>query len=351
MAKQNNAKQNNAKQIADLGEFALIEHLTKDIKIKNKNILHGIGDDAAVYDIGNDFCNLVTSDLLVEGIHFDLVYTPLKHLGYKSVVVNLSDIYAMNATPKYITVSIALSNKFSLSAIEELYSGILFACKKYNVELIGGDTSSSLSGLFINISVIGEAKKSDIVYRSGAKVNDLICVSGNLGAAYLGLQILEREKKVFLEDSSIQPELEQYDYIIERFLKPEPRQDIIESLKKLNIIPHSMIDISDGLSSELLHICKQSNVGCKVFEDKLPVHQQSIISSEIFRLDPTIPAMNGGEDYELLFTVPLYQKELIETISDVYIIGYICENPEIKFLITRNEVELPLIAQGWVHNK
>lgn len=344
------ARKENAKQISDLGEFALIDYLTQDIEIKNTKIFRGIGDDAAVYDVGNNICNLITTDLLVEGIHFDLIYTPLKHLGYKSVIVNLSDIYAMNATPKYITVSIALSSKFSLAAIEELYSGIKYACDKYNVKLVGGDTSSSLSGLFISITAVGEANKDEIVYRTGAKANDLICVSGNLGAAYLGLQILEREKKVYMEDHSTQPELDQYDYIIKRFLKPEARRDIIENLKKFNIVPNSMIDISDGLSSELLHLCKQSKLGCKVFEDKIPIDIESATTAEIFRLDPTIPAMNGGEDYELLFTVPLSQKEIVEKIPDVSIIGFMCEDPKTKLIVARNGVELPLIAQGWVHN-
>jgi thiamine-monophosphate kinase len=334
------------KEISELGEFGLISHLTKDIKYTDKNLIKGIGDDTAVIKTGN-ICTLITTDLLAEGIHFNLIYSPLKHLGYKAVAVNLSDIYAMNAIPKYITVSIALSSKFSLNAVEELYSGIKLACQNYNVELVGGDTSSSLSGLFISITAIGEAKEEDIVYRNGAKPNDLICVSGDLGAAYLGLQLLEREKKVFLSDISIQPKLEGFEYIIERQLKPEPRRDMIEALKKNKIKPTSMIDISDGLSSELLHLCKNSNLGCKIFEEKLPVHPQSITASEMFRLDSSLAALNGGEDYELLFTVPLNKKDDIEKIADISIIGYMVEDTEEKKLITKNGVELELKAQGW----
>ena len=339
-------KSKTIKQISELGEFGLIDHLTKDIKIKNQSLIKGIGDDAAVFETNGKY-NLITTDLLVEGIHFDLIYTPLKHLGYKSVVVNLSDIYAMNATPKYITVSIAVSSKFSLNAIEELYKGILLACEKYNVELIGGDTSSSLSGLFINITAIGECSKEEIVYRSGAKKNDLICVSGDLGAAYLGLQLLEREKKIFLSDTAIQPQLEGYEYIVERQLKPEARKDIIELLKKHNLQATSMIDISDGLSSELLHLCKNSKLGCKVFEDKIPVNSQSITVAEMFRLDSSLAALNGGEDYELLFTIPLEKREEVEKIPDISIIGYMTSSADEKVFVTRNGVELELKAQGW----
>jgi thiamine-monophosphate kinase len=344
MAK-NNTK---VEQISDIGEFALINRLTKKNISKDKSVIKGVGDDAAVIDCG-EFCNLVTTDLLVEGIHFDLIYTPLKHLGYKSVVVNLSDLYAMNAVPKYITVSIAISSKFSLNAIEELYSGILLACEKYGVELIGGDTSSSLSGLFISITAIGQAQKNEIVYRSGASKNDLICVSGDLGAAYLGLQILEREKKVFLSDNSIQPELEQFNYIVERFLKPEAAKNIIDDFKQHNIQPTAMIDISDGLSSEMLHLCKQSKLGCKLFEDKIPLHQQTISTAEMFRLEPLIPALNGGEDYELLFTIPLADKDKIEKIPSVSIIGFMTAHNDKKLLISRNGAEIPLVAQGWQH--
>ncbi len=334
------------RQISELGEFGLIDHLTSDLKTINEDIVKSVGDDAAVYDCG-EMCNLITTDLLVEGVHFNLIYTPLKHLGYKAVAVNLSDLYAMNAKPKYITVSIAISNKFSVNAIEDLYSGIKLACQRYNVDLIGGDTTSSLSGLFINITAIGEAKKEDIVYRGGASKNELICVSGDLGAAYLGLQLLEREKKMFLSDTSIQPKLDGYEYIVERQLKPEPRRDIINRLKEAGIKPTSMIDISDGLSSELIHLCKNSNLGCKVFEDKIPINPQSSAASEMFRLDPSLPAMNGGEDYELLFTVPIDKKEDIEKMEDVTIIGYMCDEKEGKTFVPRNGQELELKAQGW----
>ncbi|MDD2635005.1 MAG: thiamine-phosphate kinase [Bacteroidales bacterium] len=339
-------KKRTIRQISDLGEFGLIDHLTSDLKIRHKELLKSVGDDAAVFESGNE-CSLVTTDLLVEGVHFNLIYTPLKHLGYKAVVVNLSDLYAMNSTPKYITVSIALSGKFSVEAIDELYEGIKLACDRFNVDLIGGDTTSSLSGLFINISAIGTAKKEDIVYREGANKNDLICVSGDLGGAYMGLQLLEREKKLFLSDTGIQPKLDGYEYIIERQLKPEPRRDIIESLKAADIKPSSMIDISDGLSSELLHLCKHSDLGCKIFEDKIPVNPQTKSVSEMFRLDPSLPALNGGEDYELLFTVPISKKEEIEKIKDISIIGYMCDKAEGKYFVPRNGQDLVLKAQGW----
>lgn len=339
-------EENKVKQISELGEFGLIDHLTSGIKNKNEKLVKGVGDDAAVYENEGE-CNLVTTDLLVEGIHFDLIYTPLKHLGYKAVVVNLSDLYAMNATPKYITVSIAISGKFSVDAIEQLYEGINLACERFNVDLVGGDTTSSLSGLFINITAIGSAKKEDIVYRSGAQKNDLICVSGDLGAAYLGLQLLEREKKVFLADTKIQPKLEGFDYIVERQLKPEPRRDIIASLKEAKIKPNSMIDISDGLSSELLHLCKHSDLGCKVYEDKIPVHPQSEEACEMFRLDTSLAALNGGEDYELLFTVPVAMKEEVEKIEDVKVIGYMCDKSEGKTFVPENGAEIELKAQGW----
>lgn len=333
-------------EVSELGEFGLIEHLTKDFTVIDKNLVKGVGDDCAVFECG-DICNLVTTDLLVEGIHFNLIYTPLKHLGYKAVAVNLSDIYAMNATPKYITVSIAMSRKFSVTAIEQLYEGIRLACDRFDVELIGGDTTSSLSGLFINITAIGQAKKDDIAYRSGAKNNDLICVSGDLGGAYLGLQLLEREAKIYMDDKDMQPELEGYEYVIERQLKPEPRRDIVRELARRGIVPNSMIDISDGLSSELLHICKESKCGCRVYEDKIPIHDQTEYVSEKFHLDPSLAAMNGGEDYELLFTVPLNKKEIVEEMPDVSIIGYICDAEQGNKFVARDGVELDLKAQGW----
>ena len=333
-------------EISELGEFGLIEHLTKDLNVIDKKLIKGIGDDCAVFECG-DICNLVTTDLLVEGIHFNLIYTPLKHLGYKAVAVNLSDIYAMNGTPKYITVSLAISRKFSVPALEQLYEGIKLACDRFDVELIGGDTTSSLSGLFINITAIGQAKKENIAYRNGAQKNDLICVSGDLGGAYIGLNVLEREAKIYMEDKDMQPELEGYEYVIERQLKPEPRRDIVREFAKLGITPNSMIDISDGLSSELLHICNDSGVGCRVYEDKIPIHEQTETLSNRFRLDPSLAAMNGGEDYELLFTVPLDKKDIIEKMNDVSIIGYICDTKEGKKFVARNGVELDLKAQGW----
>lgn len=340
-------KKNQLNEISNLGEFALIDRLSKKFTITDKKLVKGIGDDAAVFEASKDNCFLVATDLLVEGIHFDLIYSPLKHLGYKAVAVNLSDIYAMNAKPKYITVSIAISKKFSVQALDLLYEGINLACERFDVELIGGDTTSSLSGLFINITVIGEAKKDEIVYRSTAKKNDLICVSGDLGAAYMGLQILEREKEVFMQDPQIQPDLQGYDYIIERQLKPEPRRDIINRLKEAGIKPNSMIDISDGLSSEVLHLCKQSNLGAVIYEDKIPINQQTAQAAEMFRLLPLISALNGGEDYELLFTVPLSEKEKIERVQDVSIIGYMHEDSNKKLLIPVNGEEIELKALGW----
>lgn len=338
--------------IADLGEFALIDRLTSNFKVLDKNLIKGVGDDAAVFldSENSETCTLITTDLLVEGVHFNLIYTPLKHLGYKAVVVNLSDLYAMNAIPKYITISLAVSNKFSVEALEALYSGVKLACERFDVELIGGDTSSSLSGLFINISAIGKADKNKIVYRSGAKKNDLICVTGDLGAAYLGLQLLEREKEIYLSDPLIQPEISEYKYIIERQLKPEPRRDIIKQLDKYKIRPSSMIDVSDGLSSELLHLCKNSNLGCKVFEEQIPIHEESMRAADMFGINHIIAAMNGGEDYELLFTVPLELQNVIEKINDIAIIGYMVEDINQKCLVTKDGTEIEIKAQGWNHS-
>jgi thiamine-monophosphate kinase len=339
-------KKNKVTDISELGEFGLIDRLTSSFSVTNKDLIKGIGDDAAVFSAG-DKCFLVTTDLLVEGIHFNLIYTPLKHLGYKSVVVNLSDLYAMNSLPRYITVSLAISKKFSVEALEQFYDGIKLACERFDVELIGGDTTSSLSGLFINITAIGEAKKEDIIYRSGANKNDLVCVSGDLGGAYMGLQLLEREKEIFLQDPAIQPELKGYDYVIERQLKPEPRRDIIKQLKDAGIKPTSMIDVSDGLSSEMLHLCKNSELGCMIFEEKIPVHPQTADAAELFRLDSSLAAMNGGEDYELLFTVSLDQKEKIEKLHDITVIGYMHEDINTKLFVPRNGSELEITAQGW----
>lgn len=334
------------RDISELGEFGLIEYITKDFSQKKEGLIKGIGDDAAVFETKDKLC-VITTDLLVEGIHFNLIYSPLKHLGYKSVVVNLSDLYSMNAEPQYITVSIALSAKFSVEAVEELYKGIRLACDRFGVTLIGGDTSSSLSGLFINISAIGFAEKDKVIYRGGAKKNDIICVSGDIGAAYLGLQILEREKQIFLQDNSIKPDFQGFDYLIERQLKPEPRRDIIKILNENHIKVNSMIDISDGLSSELLHICKNSSVGCRVYAEKIPIHQQTTDAAENFRIDPLTAALNGGEDYELLFTVPFDMKEKIEKIHDISIIGYISEDVNTKVLVTSSGSEIELKAQGW----
>lgn len=296
---------NNPKEIENLGEFGLINHLTSQIKLKNPTSVKGVGDDAAVIAPSKNKQIVVTTDMLVEGIHFDLIYTPFKHLGYKAVTVNLSDVYAMNAVPTQITVSIAVSNKISIEALEELYAGMLLACEIYGVDLVGGDTTSSNSGLIISITAVGEAEKKEIVYRNGAKENDLICVSGDLGGAFMGLQLLEREKQIFNENPAIQPDFSGYDYVLERQLKPEPRQDVIEMFKELGVQPTAMIDISDGLSSEIIHICTQSGVGCTIYEDKLPIDPLTVSTAEEMNLNPSVCALNGGEDYELLFTISL----------------------------------------------
>jgi len=332
--------------LAELGEFGLINRLTEKIQIKNTSTLTGVGDDAAVLSFP-DKKIVVTTDLLTEGIHFNLMYVPLKHLGYKAVVVNLSDVFAMNATPRQITVSIAISSKFSLEAIEELYSGIHLACEKYGVDLIGGDTTSSLTGLTISITAIGEANENELVYRSGAKTGDLVCVSGDLGGAYMGLQLLERENEVFKVNQNLKPQLEGYDYILERQLKPEARGDIKELLKTLNIKPSSMIDISDGLSSEVLHLCKASKVGCNIYEDKIPLDSQTKQFAEELSINPLVAALNGGEDYELLFTVPLASYDLIKKEFDITVIGHITSEGEGANLITTGGSAIPLQAQGW----
>lgn len=332
--------------IAQLGEFGLIEHLTKNFEIRQESTLTAIGDDAAVIDF-KDKKAVVTTDLLIEGVHFDLAYMPLKHLGYKAVVVNLSDICAMNAKPTQITVSIAISNRFPLEAVEELYSGIALAANEYKVDVIGGDTTSSVTGLLISITALGEADESEIVYRSGAKPNDLLVVSGDLGAAYMGLQVLEREKQVFLVNPQSQPDLDAYTYLIERQLKPEARTDVRTLLHALEIKPTSMIDISDGLSSEILHLCKQSNVGCNLYEDKLPLDPQFINTCEEFNIDATTVAINGGEDYELLFTVGIEDFEKLKGNPNFTIIGHMVAEPEGVHLITRADTKIPLKARGW----
>ncbi|MBE6288833.1 MAG: thiamine-phosphate kinase [Bacteroidaceae bacterium] len=335
-------------EIATLGEFGLIDHLTEGIKPMHASTLKGIGDDAAVLSYPIDKQVLVTTDLLLEGVHFDLVYTPLKHLGYKAAVVNFSDIYAMNGTPKQITVSLGVSKRFSVEDMEQLYAGIRLACENYNVDIVGGDTTSSLTGLTISITCIGEADKDKVVYRNGAQETDLICVSGNLGAAYMGLQLLEREKKVLTgADKDVQPDFAGREYILERQLKPEARKDIIEKLAEAGIQPTSMMDISDGLSSELMHICKQSNKGCRVYEEHLPIDYQTAAMAEEFNMNLTTCALNGGEDYELLFTVPLACHERVKEISDIRLIGHITK-PELGCaLVTRDGQEFELKAQGW----
>jgi len=333
-------------ELSSLGEFGLIERIKSLFPIQNKSTLVGIGDDAAVLDPGNKKI-LLSTDLLLEGIHFDLAYVPLKHLGYKSVMVNLSDIFAMNAKPSQITVSVGMSNRFSLEAIEELFEGMRLACNKFSVDLVGGDTSSSIRGLVISITVLGYADLENIVFRHGANNRDLICVSGDLGGAYLGLQIMEREKKIFLENPSIQPDFENKDYLIERQLKPEARGDVIEAFIKQKVKPSSMIDISDGLSSEILHLCKASNLGCRIYEDKLPI--DSLVSSTAYELnlDPTVCAMNGGEDYELLFTAHQEDFEKIKLIEEVSIIGYMVTKEEGACLISRGNNQYDIKAQGW----
>ncbi|MFV0268849.1 MAG: thiamine-phosphate kinase [Draconibacterium sp.] len=344
------SKETKHTSISTLGEFGLIDRLTKNIQLKNDSSVLGVGDDAAILDYRNKQI-VVTSDLLTEGIHFNLMYVPLKHLGYKSVAVNLSDIYAMNATPKQITISIAISSKFSVEAIDELYEGIYLACEKYGVDLVGGDTTSSLTGLTISITAIGEVGKDDIVKRSGAQANDLLCVSGDLGGAYMGLQLLERENEVFKVNENMQPQLGGYDYILERQLKPEPRADIIAAFKKMGIKPTSMIDISDGLSSEIMHLCKNSGVGCSLFEDKVPMDLQTKQMAEELNINPLVAALNGGEDYELLFTLPLDDYEKIKNDPDFTIIGHMTEASEGVNLVTTGGSAIPLQAQGWNHGK
>jgi thiamine-monophosphate kinase len=337
---------NNKTPISELGEFGLIEHLTKGLKLKNLSSRKGVGDDAAVLEYP-DKQIVVTTDLLLEGIHFSLIYTPMKHLGYKAAVVNFSDIYSMNALPKQITVSIGLSKKFAVEDIDAIYEGINLACDNYGVDLIGGDTSASVTGLIISLTVIGEGVKKDLVYRDGAQINDLICVSGDLGAAYMGLQLLEREKAIYDGDPEIQPDLSGYDYILKRQLKPEARKDIIEILQNLNIKPTSMIDVSDGLSSDILHICKNSNVGCKIYQDRIPIDPTTIAIAEEFHMDPVIPVLHGGEDYELLFTIPLKFLEKINTIPQISLLGHICKQKEGMYLITTEGNSVELKAQGW----
>lgn len=333
-------------EISKLGEFGLIEHLTQNMPLKNAETLKGVGDDAAVLDY-KDKQVLVTTDLLLEGVHFDLTYVPLKHLGYKSAVVNFSDIYAMNGQPKQITVSIGLSKRFSVEDMEELYSGIRLACDVYGVDLVGGDTSASLTGLAISITCIGEGEKGKVVYRSGAKETDLVCVSGDLGAAYMGLQLLEREKKVFNGEKDFTPDFSGKEYLLERQLKPEARKDIIAALREAGILPTAMMDVSDGLSSELLHISKESHVGCRIYEERIPIDYQTAVMAEQFNMNLVTAALNGGEDYELLFTVPLADYDKVSNLRGIKIIGHITK-PELgNYLEGRDGGEVELKAQGW----
>jgi len=340
------AEKDKITELSELGEFKLIEHLTSDVKLYNKTSLKGIGDDAAVIACGDEM-QVLTTDMLIEGIHFNLVYTPLKHLGYKAVVVNLSDVYAMNAEPRQITISLAVSVKFSLEALEDLYAGIRLACEKYKVDLVGGDTTSSMSGLIISVTATGMVSRDKITYRNTAGKNDLICVTGDLGAAYAGLQLLERERKIYESDPNLQPDLKEYPYVLERQLKPEARKDIIEELEKSSIVPSSMIDLSDGLSSDLLHLCKQSERGCRIFQDKIPIDKETSELASELNIEPFICALNGGEDYELLFTVPVTVFDQIKLVGDVFIIGHMTDPDEGCKFVTREGNEIVLTAQGW----
>jgi len=337
---------NNRTEISSLGEFGLIDHLTKNFEIQNASTVLSIGDDAAIIDhFGKQ--TVITSDMLVEGIHFDLMYTPLKHLGYKSVIVNLSDVYAMNAIPTHITLNIAFSNRFSVEALDEFYEGVYAACEKYNVDLIGGDTSSSQKGFIISVTAIGEIAPGKIVKRSGAQPGDLICVSGDLGAAFLGLTLLEREKKLYLEHPEIQPDLENEQYIVGRLLKPEARKDIVEFFEREDILPTSMMDVSDGLSSEVLHICKQSKGGCLLYEDKIPINEQAKQYAYKLQLDPTACALSGGEDYELVFTISQNDYEKIVLNEQISVIGYISDLEQGANIVTKGGNTHKLTAQGW----
>ncbi len=333
-------------EINSLGEFGLIEHLTKNIELQNASSIVGVGDDAAILDhFGKQI--VVTTDLLIEGVHFDLMYTPLRHLGYKSVIVNLSDVYAMNATPTQITISIGISNRFGLEALDEFYEGVYAACEKYGVDLVGGDTASSKKGFIISVTAIGEVTPDTFVKRSGAKKGDLLCVSGDLGAAYIGLLFLEREKKIFQETPGVQPDLEGESYVVGRLLKPEARKDIIDFFEKEKIMPTAMMDISDGLSSEILHICKQSELGCVLYEEKIPVSEETKNAAFKFEIDPTACALSGGEDYELLFTVPQADYEKLVINSNISVIGYMTDAEEGTKIITKGNSTYPITAQGW----
>lgn len=334
-------------EIGQLGEFGLIDQLTKTFKLENKESVMGVGDDAAILSFDSEV--LISTDLLVEGIHFDLAYTPLKHLGYKCVAVNVSDIAAMNGIPTQIVVSLAVSNRISVEALEELYEGIKIACENYKVDLVGGDTTSSLSGLIISVTVLGKGKKETIVKRSTAQVGDLVYVSGDLGGALVGLQLLEREKEVFLSNSEIQPELEDKNYVVQRLLKPEARMDVIHTLAEMNLVPTSMIDVSDGLASEITHLSKQSKVGFEIYDEYLPIDEQTYHSALDFNLDPTVCALNGGEDYELLMTFNPKDRKSLDRIPELTQIGEVTSADKGLILVTKGGNRLPIKAQGWVH--
>lgn len=341
---------NERTEIASMGEFGLIEHLTRNIELQQASSVLGVGDDAAVIDhFGKQ--TVITTDLLVEGVHFDLHYTPLKHLGYKSVIVNLSDVYAMNATPTHITMSIGISNRFSVEALDEFYEGVYAACSKYGVDLVGGDTASSQKGLIISVTAIGEVAPDKFVKRSTAKPGDLLCVTGDLGGAYVGLLFLEREKRIFIESPGVQPDLEGEAYVIGRLLKPEARKDIIEFFASSDIMPTSMMDISDGLSSEILHICKDSNVGCQLYEEKIPVAEETRKAAFKFEIDPTACALSGGEDYELLFTIPQSEHDKLVLNEQISVVGYLTEPSEGAYIITKGGNKHAITAQGWNHLK
>lgn len=340
--------ENKRLEINQLGEFGLIDRIRGKFSLTHKQSVRGIGDDAAVIDAGEDLI-LLSSDMLVEGIHFDLTYMPIQHLGYKAVAVNVSDIVAMNGKPGQILVSIALSNRFSVEAVDALYEGIRAACENYKIDLVGGDTTSSTSGLIISITAMGRVAKNKVAYRSGAKENDIVCVTGDLGGAFTGLQVLEREKQVFLANPDMQPGLEKYDYIVARQLKPEARAEIIYDLEEFGIVPTSMIDVSDGLASELLHISRESGVGVRIYEDKIPIDQLSYDTAVEFKLDPITCALNGGEDYELLFTIDKEDQEKIKNHPDIHMIGYVHSRPDQNVMVTRSGNVVALRAQGWDH--
>lgn len=333
-------------ELATLGEFGLIDHLTSSIKLNQPTTHTGVGDDAAVIDAGDKYM-LLTTDLLLEGIQFDLTYTPLRHLGYKAVVANIMDIYAMNGTPTQLTISLGISKRFSVEMLDELYDGIRLACETYQVDMVGGDTTSSLTGLAISVSVLGFVDKDKITYRSGAKANDLICVSGNLGAAFMGLQILEREKQVFAGNDKVQPQLEGFDYVLKRQLKPEARKDIVDQLRELGIQPTSMIDLSDGLASDLMQIAKSSKAGVRIYLEKIPIASETFRAGEELNFDPAIAALNGGEDYELLFTIPIEKHDEVKNLGGIDVIGHITAESKGNYIVTPDGGEIPLQAQGW----